>query len=113
MKSLAAILLLVISTFVYADEFAWDFNKTVHENFLAMEYDLQLYTLAFFVRESGHNCSPVFRGYQGGTEENGHYWMIGCREGTDWSVLLADDGYQVMNCQELEQFIGYSCLSGF
>ena len=113
MKSFAAILLLVISTFVYADEFAWDFNKTVHENFLSMEYDLQLYTLAFFVRESGHSCSPVFRGYQGGTEEDGHFWMIGCREGTDWSVLLADDGYQGMNCRELEQFIGYSCLAGF
>lgn len=113
MKKLAAILLLVISASVYANEFSWNSNKTVHENVLAMEYELQLFTLAFLVRESGHSCSPVFRGYQGSPQEDVHYWMIGCREGTDWFVLLANDGYQVLNCQELEQFVRYSCLSGF
>ena len=112
MKTLFAILLLGSAT-VFASEFDWDVNKSVHENVLAMEYELQIYTLAFLVKETGQRCKPVFRAYQGGTESGEHYWMLGCLNGTDWSVMLADDGYQVISCTVWEELSKRSYLSSF
>lgn len=112
MKIFTAILLL-LSTSAFAGEFDWDVNKSVHENVLAMDYKLQIYTLAFLVKESGHSCKPILRGYQGDTEEGDHYWVVGCLDGTDWSVMLADDGYQVMKCKLFEKLSGNSCLATF
>lgn len=112
MRILVAILLLV-STSSSAAEFDWDVKKSVHENILAMEYDLQMYTLAFLVKETGRSCMPVLRAYQGGTESGEHFWMLGCNNGTDWSVMLGDDGYQVISCTLWEELSRRSCLSSF
>ena len=112
MKTLFAISLL-ISTSAIASEFDWDINKTVHENVLAMEDELQMFTLAFLVKEAGHSCQPVLHAYQGGTESGDHYWMIGCANGTDWSVMLAKEGYQVISCMEWEKLSERSCLASF
>ena len=110
MKTLPAILLL-LSTSAFANDFKWDINKSAHENVLAMEYKLQMVTLALLVKETGRNCKPLLHKYQGGTESGDHYWTIGCLNGTQWSVMLADDGYQVMSCPEWEKIIERSCLA--
>lgn len=112
MRTLLAILLLG-STSSFAAEFDWDVNRSVHENVTAMEQELQMYTLAFLVKESGRRCKPALRAYQGGTESGEHYWMLGCNNGTDWSVMLADDGYQVISCSLWEELSKRSCLSSF
>lgn len=112
MKTVFAIFLLV-TTPAFADKSDWDSNKSVHENVLAMEYKLQMLTLAFLVTESGRSCQPVLHRYQGGTESGDHYWTIGCLNGTRWSVMLADDGYQVMSCTMWEKISERSCLASF
>lgn len=112
MKTLLAILLLASSA-AFADQFDWDVNKSVHENVLAMQDELQMFTLAFLVNESGYSCEPVLHTYQGRTGPGNHFWMVGCSNGTDWSVMLADDGYQVISCAEWEQYSERSCLDAF
>ena len=112
MKTLSAILLL-LSISAFADEFEWDINKSAHENVLAMDYKLQMVTLALRVKETGRNCQPSLHKYQGGTELGDHYWTIGCLNGVHWSVMLTDEGYQVMSCAEWEKISGRSCLTSF
>ena len=112
MKTLLAIFLL-LSTTAFAVEFEWDINKSAHENVLAMEYKLQMLTLALLVKETGRSCNPLLHKYQGGTESGDHYWTIACINGTRWSVMLADEGYQVMSCTEWEKISERSCLASF
>ena len=112
MKALLVVLLLgSIPTF--AAEFEWDVDRSVHENVVTMDAELQMLTLAFLVNETGHRCRPVFHAYQGETESGDHYWMIGCTDGTDWSVMLAVEGYQVISCLEWEKLSERSCLASF
>lgn len=113
MKTFIAIFLLVSTTSAFAAEIDWDINKSVHENVLALESKLQMLSLAILVEKTGRSCKPVLHTYQGGTDSGDHYWTIECLSGTMWSVMLADEGYQVMSCTEWEELSERSCLASF
>ena len=112
LKTLSAILLL-LSLSAFANEFEWDINKSAHENVQAMDYKSQMLTLALLVKETGRNCEPSLHKYQGGSELGHHYWTIGCLNGAQWSVMLTDEGYQVISCTEWEKISRRSCLASF
>ncbi len=113
MKAFIIISLLISATPALSAEVGWDTNKSVHENVIVMEPELQMLLLALLVNKTGRSCEPVVHTYQGGTESGDHYWTIACLNGAKWSVMLADDGYQVMSCAKWEQLSEHSCLASF
>lgn len=105
--------MLLLSISAYASEYEWDISRSAHENVLAMDYKSQMLALALLVQGTGRSCQPSLHKYQGVTDSGDHYWTVGCASGAQWSLMLADEGYQVMSCTEWEKVSGRSCLASF